>query len=518
EVNRYLQKSKRRLEFDSSFLKAVWLAEAGEWNEAITRFESSLKFASEKKQEYLLESYIDSFNDLKEKMERKKRLNALYEEGKKHLNKKEWLQAISLFTKVIMEESLYLDVEELNKKAQVNYYLEESSKKIQARQWADARAILKNAEMTEPGNQEILKLKALLEKGVEKENVDFYFIQAREAINFRDYESAKKNLRKIIRLDPENRKAAVMLNELLRSRYEKRREQDKWESLLPRKLADISPGKLKKLAVALLVVLGLYILIAKIIRPGKVWSRLGRLRELDENRGIYEELLAADPGKREIYPALASIYKELEQEDKLNSLLEFCQGKTGQGDVYDQVRWSMCIADIHKELGDIQKAVEEYEAAYAQYPHLEEVLDRMLTFYEALAENAQIESARERLQELQLAKSNFSGQEEEKGLAVIEKTGFSTSTHSNKKVTEKENREALLECFGKDKRTDSSKKISSISDTDKSARKLLTDVLGEKSELADSDLIHKETGLSKAELDKIEAENKQMLKDFLGRK
>jgi tetratricopeptide (TPR) repeat protein len=429
-----LKLAQNYLSFYSHVNQADRLIRRGLVEPARKELQMANKFAKNKE---LNEKLNEEFTGLDEKEEiiaKENELESLYRQGISQLQQKNWLKAISLFTKIIIIDPNYRDVSMLNQQARIGFYLVDGVEKISRNQWVDALTAYQALLKIDPQNEEALKAIQQLSEKKDSVTVDLHLRRAEDAVNFQDIQAARRNFEKVLQIDPQNAEAIEGLKKITAVT----------ESFTNVDTSEISLDKQKliKLGGAAFAAVLIVVLLIRVLRPGKILAHYRKLRDFDKTRVVYERILDSDPQRRIIYPSLASIYRQLKIKDKLPTLIDICRQQKVEATPREAPLWQLCLGEIYLATEEPQQALEEIEKAYEMAPGREEIKGKLIKVYKLLLKEYPENSTwQERLVQLGEKQST------DAWLPIADKLHGQNIA----KMDEEAKRSLLKECFGRKK-------------------------------------------------------------------
>lgn len=425
-----LELARNALALSVHIQKADQMVRAGSISSANEELQQAEKFATNDELKARLEQKLDRLNKKGELIAKENQLMSLYREGIAQLQQQRWLKAISLFTKVILIDPGYRDVQMYNRRARVNFYMAEANEKTEQMQWDEAKKAYLTLLNIDPENEEALKALEQLPEKKDKVTIDFYLLQAEEALNFQDIETARKSFRLVLEIDPENH---VATEGLARITVKKQARTSKMEE------ASLDKQKLIKLGGIAAVALLILAVLLRVLKPKKVLEHYRKLKDFDKTRIVYERVIDTDPRRREVYPPLASLYYQLKLRKKLPTLLDYCRRQLENADPGVAPLWQLCLGEIYLENKEFDKASQQIEKAYKMAPELGEITEKLIETYNYLAQDDPENSTyQERIKQLRADGSR---------LPMVRKTHDKNIAN----MDDEAKRALLKECFGQKK-------------------------------------------------------------------
>jgi len=428
QVQAYLEQAQIAHSFYIYIDRAGQLARQGKFDSARQKLQQTAKYANSEGLKEKLAQKIAELNQMEEANAKKSQLESLYDGGIIQLQQKQWLKAISLFTKIILVDENYKDVQEYNRQARIGFYLTTATEKTKQKQWDDAQkayqALLKIDPQNEEGNRGLQQLSEQKNKDL----IESHLLQAEDALNFQDNQAAKWNFEQVLKIDPENQTALEGLEKITAKKPIKR--SSKKLPLDKTKLA--KSGGIAAFALLILVIL------IRTLQPRKIVDHYRKLKDFDKTRIIYERVLDNEPQRRNFYGPLASLYYQLKLQKKLPGLLDYCHHQLKEASPSDAPLWQLCLGEIYLESKELDKAREEMEKAYEMAPEQGEIARKLIETYNLLLkEDPENSTWQERVKQLNQAQQ----------LPLVQKS----PGQSLENMDEEAKRSLLKECFGQKK-------------------------------------------------------------------
>lgn len=300
------------------------------------------------------------------------KLHGIYLKGVKSLKDRRWLEAISFFTKIHKTDPDYLQVKENLNKARTGNYMREGARLVERKRFPEARSMYQSVLEIDPLNPEAtLEISLLPEKKTEEiplsekqtpGEVQINRPKATEEVKTAGLDSNNSQAKSGIPGTVPLSKTEKILNRF--SQYKK------YSSHYYRLL--------RPLAVEVAVVLLVLVLV---FRFGKIRRYYQKIKKLNANRLLYEDILENSPDRRALYPSVASIYRQLKMSSKLSWLQEMCNEQLHNASADEAPLWQLCLGEINQEYGNLDVALRETEQAWHMDPNREEIRQKLERLY-----------------------------------------------------------------------------------------------------------------------------------------
>jgi tetratricopeptide (TPR) repeat protein len=291
-----------------------------------------------------------------------------YAKGIKSLNERRWLDAISIFTKLELNDPGYPQIKEKLKEARTGNYLEEGSRLIGEARIEEAEKMYQSVLELDPENIIAKRQISVLSKKIDKEILSSQN-QPHQAPKIDSPNTTDKLNKETVKLesnknqsDPIKFSSSSRFGNILNYFYQ-------YQDPLKPIVAGVG---------------GTILFFLLIIRLGKLRKRLGIVKKLNANRILYENILENTPNRRALYPSLASIYRQLKMDMKLPWLIETCNERLYNANSYEAPLWQLCLGEIHQEYGNLEVALREIEQAWHMDPSREEIRQKLERLYLSL--------------------------------------------------------------------------------------------------------------------------------------
>lgn len=308
---------------------------------------------------------------------KKPSVRKLYQEGIQHLEMDEWLEAISCFTQILIQDPNNKNVQEKNKQAKINYYYQQALEQQRAEHWDVAETLLRNLLTLDPEYAPAKDRLAEVQEGQKQKQIKGLLTRAETNMELGAWAATKQHLRSVLKLDPQNETAHRKMAEMKQQVINK----NPWHFLPNFK----NPLSLLSLAI---ILIALYLIFSKVLRPSKVFFYYHKYKEYDRMRVVYENILERDSKRRVVFAPLASIYHGLNQHSHLDHLIELARENLLQADNDDAPLWHLSLGEIYRELSDYEQAKEEMEIAHRLAPINQEIQYKLVALYELLIDKS----------------------------------------------------------------------------------------------------------------------------------
>ncbi len=361
----------------------------------------------------------------------KKRLKAaiLFGRGQIKRENKEWLEAISLFTKLMMLDPDHEGAKEETRLAQIGYYYEQALRNINQSKWEEAEEHLKNLLDIDPTHVEgLAQLKKVTQK-LRARKTEYMLEKAEQAFNLGEWKQARRFYLEVLRLSPDNQIAQNTLKKIQETtegtHKTARAKQSAWEDW----------AKPIVLIALLLASLTVYYLLSRFLQTTSFLNYYHQAKDHEETKMLYERMLSEDPGRRAVYPLLAETYYELKQDEKTEELLLRCKEYSQQVPSNQAADWIQCIGEIYQRVNKLEESAKYMERALSMQPNNNKIKEKLVMVYKKILKEYDNPQMSARVSQLQPQPSY---------------SPFKDSSE-DKLAAEKEKLALLKECFGHNK-------------------------------------------------------------------
>ncbi|MBI5787918.1 MAG: tetratricopeptide repeat protein [Candidatus Schekmanbacteria bacterium] len=408
KLKQKLNEFQKHQEFEKYYNLAAKYKKEGDTVKTLENLEAAGKLAISKEETEKISNLQNSTTGAINLEKQEIRRASLYERGVRHLNNKEWLYAMSAFTKLMMKDPENEEIKQLTKQARVGYYHEEALNYVNQGKWKEAEETLINLIDIDPQNEKAHLLLNDVRDKIASRQIDYLLEKAQQAYNLGDWAQARRSYQEVLRLAPDNKTAKVNLEKIPQT--------------------DIVPGNnLANPLVALtnwftplmvvtvfIICLIVYYAVIRTLKTTHFINYYHRFKDGDESRILYERMLQEDPGRRPVYPLLAETYHELAQDAKIDVLIARCEEYSKQVPKLESADWILCLGEIFQSIHQLEKAAKFMEQALTMKPDEQIIKDKLAQVYQTMLKQHYTPQLAARLAQLQQPSSPVVSAAEEK--------------------------------------------------------------------------------------------------------
>ncbi len=349
-----------------------------QWKQASAYFDRALNYAATDEERRRIAARQREVQAELQLQTRRVEMDKLCQQGLNCLNNRDWLQAISKFTKALILDPQHKLAQEKNKLAKTCYYYEKGVAFLNAQRWQEAEEKFNDVLRIAPQHPDARKQLGIIAEHKKQTEIKQLLQKAVQAGTLDDFQTAARTYQRILSLDADQPQALAGLQDI-RQQMTARKKAD-WSNFFSH-----TNQPVWWISFIIIAIAG-YWVFARIIRPSQIIKHYLNYREYDKARIIYEKILESDDDRRSIYPALANIYIKLKRPDMLTHIISLCEKKIKQAESVAVPLWRITLGEVYQQQKELHNAQKEMELAYKLQPEHEEIQQKLAVLYSLILE------------------------------------------------------------------------------------------------------------------------------------
>ncbi len=370
EAHEKIELIKRKQSYQRFYNKGFQQMQDGEWKRAYENFSNAIKYTDDPVEKENVSTLRKEVNFRLKKEEFLRDLQELYLRGLDSYKNEKWSDALSIYKKIFAMDPGFRDVKAKINECKLGYLFEKGKKELKSEKLLQAKEsfikVLKIFPNHIGAKEELDKIELVFKK----KEVLALLAKANKLFEEKRYPASGDLYKQILRIDKNNKQALAAIHELQEIDQEKQLKS--------------TFSKLTVNVFIVIIVIILYFLISKLPQIVKTRDYYKRYKDFDKARLMYEEIINKEPSRRPVYHPLARLYKELRQNEKIDTLVSLAKKTMLDAKGSELASWYACVGEILKERENFREAMVNLEKAYALLPEDKNIQTSLSSTYETI--------------------------------------------------------------------------------------------------------------------------------------